>query len=223
METNGRERRHRYFTAASYRELVTKEKLDNATEEVDFSNVGGFALVDPALFYDDRTSLFQYQDVFKDNVRELTGKGRKRPLKNPILPDGSIKQGRPRKYPVGEDPKALRKRKREEAKAAAEVEPPPKKKRRVVTPRAKKGSAVATSAVAGASAAPDTAAAAPNTAAAPDTTAALDTTIALDMTVALDTAAAPDAEELGPSALKNTLLLLNQPYSNALFPGNSDV
>lgn len=139
METSGRERRHRYFTIASYRKLVAKENLDNSTAvhtEVDLSNVGGFASVDPTLFYDDQTTLFEYQDVFKDKERAKTGRGRKRPPKNPILPDGSIKQGRPRKYPVGEDPKSLRKankRKRIEAKAAeTEGTQPKKKKRRVI-------------------------------------------------------------------------------------------
>jgi hypothetical protein len=145
METSGRERRHRYYTIASYRKLVAKENLDNSTAvhaEVDLSNVGGFSSVDPTLFYDNKMTLFKYQDMFKDKEKAKTGKGRKHPLKNPILPDGSVKQGRPRKYPVGEDPKSLRKankRKREEAAAVAadgqemDESQPTKKRRRVTT------------------------------------------------------------------------------------------
>ncbi|KAF9458331.1 hypothetical protein BDZ94DRAFT_1270875 [Collybia nuda] len=138
METSGRERRHRYYTIASYRKLVEKENLDNSTvvhAEVDLSEVGGFASVDPTLFYDKQISLFEYQDIFKDKEREKTGKIRKHPLKNPILPDGSVKQGRPRKYPVGEDPKSLRKankRKRDDT-VEKTVRTQPTKKRRIVT------------------------------------------------------------------------------------------
>ncbi|KAF8058259.1 hypothetical protein FPV67DRAFT_1524679 [Lyophyllum atratum] len=109
METSGRERRHRYFTVASYRQLVAKEKLDNNSAgyaEVDFSEVGGFLPVESNLFYEDQGALFRYQDAFKDSEKTT---GKKRTFKNPILADGSVKQGRPRKYPVGEDPRSLRK------------------------------------------------------------------------------------------------------------------
>jgi oxalate---CoA ligase len=120
METSGRERRHRYYTVASYRRLVTKENLDNSTADhadVDFTNVGGFLEVDSGLFYSDQNAMYKYQDDFKDKAKVKTVKPRKHPLKNPILSDGTVKQGRPRKYPVGEDPKARRKankRKRDE-------------------------------------------------------------------------------------------------------------
>lgn len=46
METHGRERRWRYFTFASYREIIANEKLDDQDgpySSVDFSNVGNFA------------------------------------------------------------------------------------------------------------------------------------------------------------------------------------
>ncbi|KAF5377206.1 hypothetical protein D9615_006321 [Tricholomella constricta] len=140
METSGRERRHRYFTVASYRKLVAKEKLDNSSAgyaDVNFSNAGGFLPVESNLFYEDRDALFQYQDAFKD-VEKAGGK--KRTFKNPILADGSVKQGRPRKYPLGEDPRSLRKqavkRKQESVacKSAApehEEESQPVKRRRL--------------------------------------------------------------------------------------------
>ncbi|KAG6866027.1 hypothetical protein C0991_009436 [Blastosporella zonata] len=138
METSGRERRHRYFTVASYRQLLAKERLDNTSAgytELDFTNVGGFLPVDSKLFYQDQTALHQYQDAFKD---EKTA-GKKRTPKNPILADGTVKQGRPRKYPVGEDPKALRKKRNLESIAPDSLqtigkEPPqPNKKRRLDT------------------------------------------------------------------------------------------
>ncbi|KAG5651227.1 hypothetical protein H0H81_009422 [Sphagnurus paluster] len=126
METSGRERRHRYFTVASYRKLVAKENLDNSSAgyaEVDMSNVGGFLPVESNLFYKDQDALFQYQDAFKDSVKLVSGK--KRTFKNPILADGSVKQGRPRKYPPGEDPRSLRKQanaKRKHESVANELE-----------------------------------------------------------------------------------------------------
>jgi oxalate---CoA ligase len=117
---------------------VTKENLDNSSTgyaNVDFTNVGGFLEVDPNLFYSDQNALYKYQDDFKDNVKVKTAKPRKRPLRNPILPDGTIKQGRPRKYPVAEEPKSLRKankRKRdEEAVDGKNSDIQPAKKRRV--------------------------------------------------------------------------------------------
>jgi hypothetical protein len=140
METSGRERRHRYYTVASYRKLVTKENLDNAGyADVDFRNVGGFLEVDPSLFYHDQNALYKYQDDFKDKAKAKNAKPRKHPPKNPILPDGTVKQGRPRKYPVSEDPKArmkTNKRKRDEEAAgdgrSSETEQTqPAKKRRI--------------------------------------------------------------------------------------------
>ncbi|KAG6837874.1 hypothetical protein H0H93_013027 [Arthromyces matolae] len=130
METSGRERRHRYFTVAAYRQLLAKENLDNTSAgytDVDFTNVGGFLPVESKLFFKDEASLHQYQDSFKD-IAKLSG--RKRPPKNPILPDGTVKQGRPRKYPVGEDPKSLRKKRKLEEAFNEDEEPHTSKKGR---------------------------------------------------------------------------------------------
>ncbi|KAG6919586.1 hypothetical protein DXG01_004250 [Tephrocybe rancida] len=141
METSGRERRHRYFTVASYRQLLAKEKLDNSSADytnVDFSNVGGFLPLDSKLFYEDQVALHQYQDAFKGVSEKASGK--KRTPKNPILADGTVKQGRPRKYPVGEDPKSLRKQAKKRklemvdadtADAVDNEQLQPKKRRRV--------------------------------------------------------------------------------------------
>ena len=141
METSGRERRHRYFTVASYKKLVVKENLDKTTAgyaDIDFTNVGGFLEVDPQYFYSDQDALYKYQDDFKDKTKVKSAKARKHPLKNPVLPDGTVKQGRPRKHPVGEDPIARReanKRKRDQEAAndgrtsGAEQGQPTKKRR----------------------------------------------------------------------------------------------
>jgi hypothetical protein len=140
METSGRERRHRYYTVASYRKLVTKENLDNAGyADVDLTNVGGFLEVDPSLFYHDQNALYQYQDEFKDKAKAKNAKPRKHPPKNPVLPDGTVKQGRPRKHPVPGDQKAGRKtnkRKRneedvEDERTSETEQIQPAKKRRV--------------------------------------------------------------------------------------------
>ncbi|KAG6885704.1 hypothetical protein C0993_010876 [Termitomyces sp. T159_Od127] len=134
METSGRERRHRYFTVASYRKLLAKEQLDNSSagcSEVDLFNVGKFLPVDSNLFYKDKDALYRYQDSFKGSEK-LSGK--KHTPKNPILADGTVKQGRPRKYPVGEDPISLRRQARKrklEAALEEDEQPGPNKKRRL--------------------------------------------------------------------------------------------
>ncbi|KAG6891388.1 hypothetical protein C0992_007611 [Termitomyces sp. T32_za158] len=77
-------------------------------------------------------ALYRYQDSFKESEKPS---GKKRALKNPILADGSVKQGRPRKYPVGEDPKSIqkqaKKRKLEAALDENEDKPESSKKRRL--------------------------------------------------------------------------------------------
>lgn len=124
METFGRERRHRYYTVAAFRGLITREGLDDSAAHyanIDYSAVGGFASVTPDAFYDDEETLVIYADSFKD---KFNAGHRKYKLKNPILPDGSVKIGRPRKIRAKESKgkaiaadagrKAGGKRKREE-------------------------------------------------------------------------------------------------------------
>ena len=122
METHGRERRHRYFTVANYRKFVAQEELDkNYTgyADIDLDNVGGFLPISTDLFYDTENSLVQYLDAFNDNDR-TRGKKPKKPPKNPILPDGKTKRGRPRKNPANDGETLFKesiqsnKRKREE-------------------------------------------------------------------------------------------------------------
>ncbi|KDR85305.1 hypothetical protein GALMADRAFT_52101 [Galerina marginata CBS 339.88] len=141
METSGRERRHRYFTVANYCSLVAREELDKSSAgyaDVDFNDVGGFLPLAAESFYETRSELKLYSDVFKDNDKTRVPKPRKRPLKNPILPDGKVKRGRPRKNTtqVGRDSNLLAsqnaKRKRKDVQESSQFSPeePPKKKTR---------------------------------------------------------------------------------------------
>ncbi|KAJ2930499.1 hypothetical protein H1R20_g6596, partial [Candolleomyces eurysporus] len=95
METSGRERRHRYFTVAAYQKLVAAEQLDKASAgfgDIDISEAGGFYPLHDAMFFNDINDLQRFQDTFNRVSRPS-----KRQFKNPILPDGTVKQGRPRK------------------------------------------------------------------------------------------------------------------------------
>jgi len=95
-ETYGRERRHRWFTFKGYKTLLSQENIVEAEHgpPVDLANTGGFTDNPPDLFYDTLDQLHQRQDT--DSREEKTKKKRK-PPKNPILPDGTVKKGRPRK------------------------------------------------------------------------------------------------------------------------------
>jgi hypothetical protein len=100
METFGRERRHRYYTAAAFRALVAREGLDDSAAtyaNIDHSTIGGFASTSSSVFYEDEKTLISYADSFKD---KLNAGNRRHKLKNPIMPDGSVKIGRPRKTPA---------------------------------------------------------------------------------------------------------------------------
>jgi len=109
METHGRERRHKYFTVANYRKLVAHEELDKNSAgyaDIDLENVGGFLPVSAERFYDTDDALIRYTDAFNDNNKSPTRKP-KRPPKNPILPDGKAKRGRPRKNPTNDEQNPL--------------------------------------------------------------------------------------------------------------------
>ncbi|KAJ7124740.1 hypothetical protein C8R43DRAFT_31912 [Mycena crocata] len=131
METAGRERRHRYYTIASYHALVAQENLDKSSagyNDVHLNQVGGFFPFTPEAFYNDPKALFQHQDR---DARVVKNPGKKI-RKNPILPDGSVKKGRPRKerpkdeYGEEIEPRKKRKRKVDDDGAAG---PEPKKGR----------------------------------------------------------------------------------------------
>lgn len=107
-ETYGRERRHRWFTFKGYKALLDQENINEAEHElpIDLANTGGFTDMSPELFYDTLDQLHRHQDTVTGG--EPTKKKRK-PPKNPILPDGTVKRGRPRKNQPGTS-----KRKRED-------------------------------------------------------------------------------------------------------------
>ncbi|KAF5355772.1 hypothetical protein D9756_004049 [Leucocoprinus leucothites] len=105
METCGRERRHRYYTVAAYRQLVAQENLDPKAAgyaHIDFTDIGEFANVDSGQFYEDESSLIEYQDAYRVETAGDIGKKKKRATKNPVNPDGSVKLGRPRKHSMKE-------------------------------------------------------------------------------------------------------------------------
>ena len=108
METHGRERRWRYFTFASYREIVASEKLDDQDgpySSVDFSNVGNFAPFVAEDFYSDVVELNRLMDYAFTKTGKTatptTGKKRKRGEAGLDTADHPPrKRGRPRKHPV---------------------------------------------------------------------------------------------------------------------------
>ncbi|KAF7340022.1 B-block-TFIIIC domain-containing protein [Mycena venus] len=135
METSGRERRNRYFTIASYQTLVAREKLDKDSAgyaDVDLSDVGGFYPFAPETFYTDHAALIKHQDRDARLVRNPSNKPSKKKsaYKNPLLPDGTVKKGRPRKErPEGEEFKPRKRKRKVEDGEAGPSEP--KKKRRL--------------------------------------------------------------------------------------------
>lgn len=118
LETHGRERRYRYFTAIGYSDLLDREKIDTTGEWIrpNTDNVGDFMALDTCAFYDTIEDLERYlSDTIcsklpaasdaADHRRTGLVKGAKRgrpPKKekihvNPLLPDGKRKRGRPPK------------------------------------------------------------------------------------------------------------------------------
>lgn len=96
MESCGRERRHRYYTIHHYRQCVSEESLDAAPyKDLDVGNIGGFSIVDHNTFYETEGDTVHYTSSFKSTHDSLEKK--RRLYKNPILPDGTVKRGRPRK------------------------------------------------------------------------------------------------------------------------------
>jgi len=109
METHGRERRWRYFTFASYREVIANEKLDDQDgpySSVDFSDVGKFAPFVAEDFYSDVVELNRLMDYTFSKTGKMTtpatGKKRKRGEAglDTLADHTPRKRGRPRKHPV---------------------------------------------------------------------------------------------------------------------------
>lgn len=140
METHGRERRHRYFTNATYRAVLTSENLQDGSaphNEMDSSHIGEFAEWDPGLFYGSDAdfdssvaSILKKRKAQEDGGDEVSveetearptpkrGRPRKVAAVDDSRSEAPRKRGRPRKHPLPEE-QGPRKRGR-----------PPKKKRR---------------------------------------------------------------------------------------------
>ncbi|KAJ7462797.1 hypothetical protein B0H11DRAFT_2054384 [Mycena galericulata] len=142
METSGRERRNRYFTVASYHALVAQENLDKSSAgyaDVDVQDAGGFLQYAPEAFYTEEAALLKHQD----RDARVTKNPRRKVRKNPVLPDGTVKKGRPRKVKRDDDdddvkPRKTRKRKDVDDVEAVPSEPKkgrPSKKRRIDIPQ----------------------------------------------------------------------------------------
>lgn len=139
METFGRERRHRYFTVAHYRDLVAQENLDeNNTRYADpkIDGVGGFMKMDESSFYSTPEELRSITENTREDLQAKAGKPVKR--RNP---PGKV--GRPKKEvvldehgePITPSKAKYTKRKRatdgDAADGDAESKPKPAKKPRM--------------------------------------------------------------------------------------------
>lgn len=142
-ENQGRERRYKYFTFANYQTVAEREKLDAAVSPEELAKAGDFMEVDEKHFYANEEEFNHYVDnfpldgIFTPSIKE--GKQKKKKRTNPILPDGSVKKGRPRKGDMTRETK--RKRDEDEGEVAVTgdgasasasatgVSSPPKRKR----------------------------------------------------------------------------------------------
>lgn len=116
MEHQGRQRHHRYYTVAAYRSAFPQ---DSRYEDIDLSLCGGFAPIDEASFYSEEAALHQYVDKLKlPTLSTPTVTKPRKVYKNPLLPDGTVKKGRPRKNPEGTSHNQKRVPKRKRGKSA---------------------------------------------------------------------------------------------------------
>ena len=118
QETHGRERRFRYYTLANYRQDAEKQVSHPDYDAIDMSQTGNYIPAEESWFYETESDLNNHIDKFKlpeDSTTSAKGKAKATPkppkpkvpkepappkvkaYKNPILPDGSVKRGRPRK------------------------------------------------------------------------------------------------------------------------------
>ncbi|CDO70216.1 hypothetical protein BN946_scf184942.g16 [Trametes cinnabarina] len=162
-ETHGRERRYKYYTVANYLALADREGFeDQRYRDVDMSHVGEFLEAERDAFFEREEELASHVAALTATKREgpSTTKAKKKRV-NPILADGSVKKGRPRKHPLAEGTPAStrkgKKRKREEpgnvdfvdgGVTAEGMEEPPAKKKRGRPPKTAESPTMDTPAVA---------------------------------------------------------------------------
>ncbi|TCD70634.1 hypothetical protein EIP91_002353 [Steccherinum ochraceum] len=188
QESAGRERRFKFFTMANFHALSQKEGMSSAYLDNDLSHAGEFMDADEELFFDEEQDHDKFVDNFvRAALPGTKGKALKTPAtpkvkkpakekappkppkppkpskppkhKNPVLADGTVKKGRPRKYARGDGqdgstpaPRGTKRKREEEvsevpveepgadtetAQAQVEDAPPPPKKRRGRPPKAK--------------------------------------------------------------------------------------
>ncbi|EIN13408.1 hypothetical protein PUNSTDRAFT_139959 [Punctularia strigosozonata HHB-11173 SS5] len=108
MDHAGRERRYKYFTVAEYNVLAAKEGFSPGENKyhnrIDIEHVMQFAPMDASLFYNTEEDVLKHVDALRrpgTDVFYTSAGTKKKPKKhkNPILPDGTVKKGRPRKNP----------------------------------------------------------------------------------------------------------------------------
>lgn len=146
-ETYGRERRYKYFTIANYQKVALQEGFEDPHSRyngLDLSVAGEFMPIEERLFYTSEKDLQDYINSSHKGVQAVGSKPKKAKVyKNPLLPDGTVKKGRPRKTVLagdaGEQKKAKssggKKRKHEEAsEEGVPGEGPTGKKKRVSSP-----------------------------------------------------------------------------------------
>ncbi|PCH33343.1 hypothetical protein WOLCODRAFT_159996 [Wolfiporia cocos MD-104 SS10] len=105
-EFHGRERRYKYYTIAHYQTIAAQENLeDRRYLDVDIAQARGFLQVEGDRFYETEQALAKYVDGFKgmSNSNTSHAKSAKRPHKNPLQADGTVKKGRPRKSRAASD------------------------------------------------------------------------------------------------------------------------
>lgn len=122
METYGRERRHRYFTIATYKVAMTTENLQDAyAHDIDPLRIGEFAEIDGSLFYANDAQLSAYLESFdkggkvhkgkqKEAVSVGSGGKRKRSSGEEEEEKPTRKRGRPRKTAVADSSQVPKKR-----------------------------------------------------------------------------------------------------------------
>lgn len=131
MENFGRERRHRWWTDACFQALADKDSLGSTNgPQYDFSAVGQFAVISRDMFYANQAELAEFVDsqCVKPSSSKASRKKLTKPRVNPVLPDGTVKRGRPRK----DNPLSKKRRKAGDADLIdgdGDINEPPKAKR----------------------------------------------------------------------------------------------
>lgn len=143
METYGRERRHRYFTNATYRAVVASENLQGASaprKEVDSSNIGEFAEQNPGVFFssdsdfissmtsDSKKAKVLEEDESETKGRRLNSGEGVLTKKNEVR--STQKRGRPRKVVAVDSSQSEAPRKRGRPRKHPLLEEGPKKRGR---------------------------------------------------------------------------------------------